>query len=255
MVNIKKFKEFKINESVSVSISDSVTPFSLDNRPSSDRDIKVEKEFIVSAIKKFDEIFGTDYYQKFGTDFRLLVGKDIFFSKEIVESLVKESLKEEVNEKFDLLKNKDENSHTLYDHLMRVKLNEDNIDEALDFLTTILPSKINKSELYYKLFKKVGSEFSDEIIKDVLEIKSSFDLKGDGRVMKKEYQKAFLESMKRTMLRYPSKVKKNKSNFINTKEFFKYTLGEFSKKEMSENIRRDYIKKRLNDWVQYLKKM
>ena len=261
MVNIRKFGEFRINESIT--INNRVAPFSLDNRPSSDRDIKIEKDFIISAIKKFDEIFGTDYYQKFGTDFRLLVGKEVFFSKEIVESLVNESLKEEVNVKFNLLQNDDENTNTLYDNLMRVKLNsisdgdtEDDNDtdsKALDFITSLLPSKINKSELYYRLFKKVGSEFDDELIKDILEVKHSFDLKGDGRIMKKDYQRVFLESMKKTMLRYVNKVKKNKSNFINTEEFFKYTFEEFSEKEISENIRRDYLKKRLNDWVKYLK--
>jgi len=248
---IKNFKDFKLFEKISITVSDDVAPFNLNKRPQTDQDMEREKSFLLSAIKEFDRIFKTDYHQKFGIDFRLLVGRDEFFSKEAIEALIKEALKYEVYTRFDL--SSSDTFDTLYSNILKYKVSETK-DDFLDFINSILPNKIDKSKLYYKFFRKVGSEFDNEVIKDVLEFKNSFDLGGDNPRMKEKYQRVFLRGMKHSMNRYQRKVKKGKSSFISTSEFFEGVLSYLDNAEI-EDVKKDYVKKRLGDWVSYLKSL
>jgi len=239
-------------------IFEEIAPFSIDNRPKNDTDIKREKNFIIDSVKKFDDIFGTNYYEKFGSDFHVLVGKEVYFSKEIIESLSEEAIKPGVYVRFDLLKNKDENIETLYDHLMKLTLmnqegKEDN--ETLDFLCSQITSKVNKEEVYYRLFRKIGSEFNQEVIKDTLEVKTSYDLGGNNKPMDKNMQRSFLISLKNSLKHYQNKVQKGKFNIIDSKELFGKVIEYYLKSDLINNltIREDYIKKRLNDWYEYMR--
>lgn len=256
-MKLKKYIEF-IKEN-KVSVIETISPFSKERRPQTDEDISKEKDFLLKAIQMFDEIFGTDYYAKFGLDFHVLVGSEIYFSKEVIESLTMEAKKPEVYSKFNLLKNKDESVQTLFDHLMRMTLNKQEGGEsdgsALEFLCDKIPNKLNKEELYYKLFRKIGSEFDHELISEVFETKTKYDLGGDNPQMAKSVQKAFLESMKSSMLRFQNKVQKGKFNLIDCKSFFEITLENYLESDHVNQItiREDYISKRLKDWYNYLK--
>lgn len=256
-MKLKKYNEF-IKESKVTSL-EQLTPFSRDRKPQTDEDISHEKDFLLKAIQKFDEIFGTDYYAKFGTDFHVLTGNEIYFSKEVVEALSNEAKKPKVYMRFDLLKNKDESVQTLFDHLMRMTLNDheggEDDESTLNFLCDKIPGKLNKEELYYKLFRKIGSEFDPEIIKEILDTKTHYDLGGDNPNMAKSVQKAFLESMRKAMLRYQNKIQKGKFNLVDCKAFFKIVVQYYLKSDHVNKItiREDYISKRLKDWYEYLR--
>ncbi|CAG7581416.1 MAG: hypothetical protein SLAVMIC_00831 [uncultured marine phage] len=260
-MKLKKYIEF-VNENksnVSIKFLEEITPFSKERRPQTDDDISHEKDFVIKAVQKFDEIFGTDYYQKFGSDFHVLVGSDIYFSKEIVEALSDEAVKPNVYMKFDLLKNKDESVESLFDHLMRMTLtsHEGHEDDGslVDFLCNKIPNRLPKEELYYKLFRKIGSEFDAEIIKEVMETKTHYDLGGDNKQMPKSIQKAFLSSLTQGMKRYHNKVQKGKFNLIDCKEYFKIVAENYLNSDQVNKltIREDYINKRLKDWYEYLR--
>lgn len=256
-MKLKKYYEF-IKEGKVVDL-EQITPFSRERRPQTDSDISHEKDFLLKSIQKFDEIFGTDYYAKFGTDFHVLTGSDIFFSKEVIEALSEEAKKPKVYMRFDLLKNKDESVQTLFDHLMRMTLNDneggEDDESTLNFLCEKIPSKLNKEELYYKLFRKIGNEFDPELIKEILETKTHYDLGGDGQLMAKSVQKAFLESMKKAMFRYQNRIQKGKFNLLDCKSFFKIVLEYYLESDNVNKItiREDYISKRLKDWYQFLR--
>jgi len=262
-MKLKSYTQF-VNESNIIDSKEVInftdmTPFSKARRPQSDGDITHEKEFINKAVHKFDEIFGTDYFNKFGSDFHVLTNDEIYFSKEVVEALSNEAMKPKVYMQFDLLKNKDESVQTLSDNLMRITLSDhENIEDdgsVLNFLCSKVPSKVNKEELYYRLFRKVGSEFCPEIIKEILETKTHYDLGGDNKEMSNSIQKAFLVALKDGMYRYQIKVKKGKFNIVKSEEFFKIVIENYLKSDLVNKmtIREDYINKRLEDWYGHLR--
>lgn len=237
MKYVKSFKIFEI--------------FSKDNPPENDSEIEKNKTLIRKAVQKFDKIFGTNYYQKYGSDFRTVLGDTRYFLKEIIIYLRDETLKKGPDG-FKHTKFIDNLTTTLYDNLIRDFLtNEKN---TLKFIGDKIPNKINKTELFYKFFLNFGHNFNDELIKEVLEIKQKFENKREKDEMNKTIQRTFLKSMKEVMDMFSEKVKRNQTVFISSDTFFEKTLEKFKKSDLNKHIISDnYLKKRLNDWIKWVK--
>ena len=261
MKYLKYIKSFnKINENKRDNFLDWI-PFSKGKRPASDLDIKLNKNLIRESVRKFDIMFGTDYFDKFGMDYHILTGSNIYYAKEVIESLTDEALRSSVYDKFDLVSKKDESQNFLYDYIMSMSIKssegcgEDCFDDTLYFLKRNIPLKVSRGEFLYKFFKKFGSEFNNDLIKDIFEVKNGYDLGGNGNQMEIKIQKAFLTSTKRVLDKFEKKGNKGVSKVIDTQYMFKLILEDFCENEFinDESIKEKYLKKRLNDWFKWIK--
>jgi hypothetical protein len=250
-MKIKRYLEY-ITESKKDNFLDWI-PFSRSKRPKSDEDIKLNKRLIRESVMKFDMMFGTQYFDRFGMDYQILVGSTVYYCKEVLESLTDEALKEEVYQNFDLTQEPDQ---TLYDNIMVDILTEDdNKDVLFKYITSKIPKMVYKQEILHKFFKKFGSEFNNDLIKEIFDTKSNYDLGESSNVMLSTIQREFLNSMKATMDRYQEKENKGVKKLVNSHDFFKNVIENFYESEFvsTGRVKELYLKKRLNDWFKWIK--
>ena len=231
-------------------------------KPLTDLEVSQNEELLINAVKKYDELFNTHYFEKYGTDYSMLV-KDPTIKKlyygDVVKQLCIDSFK------LDIFKNINaENITSINDYILTYIIYKKISKECEELKTKLksvlfksIPKVINNKEFLYKFFKNNGTEFTKENIHEIFEIKNKknhYELGGESAILAHDYiQKLFLSSLKKSVDRF--------NDLLDTDKLFDLLL-----KNMDEKIENDsslttsiihdrYIIFRLKEFLHYIKSL
>lgn len=142
--------------------------------PKTQDEVNYDNKLSLRAIKLYDDIFGTNFTNKYKDDFSLLV-KDPSINKvtsgDIISKLIEMSYIHKVYSKFDIKTSKDGLEELLLKQIMNsYQIKEINTKDILEYLNK-LTKKSRVKKFLYDLYLDYGNNFDVELIKEVFEIK------------------------------------------------------------------------------------
>lgn len=232
-------------------------------KPVSDKELEQNNYLLKLAVTKFDELFNTDYFKKYGLDYDLLV-KDPTIKKVYYGDVVRQLCIDAF--KFDVFRNVNVESAKSISDLVIAFIIMDYIKDEQgivklqkyfkDVMFMKIPKIVNKKELLYLFFKNNGTEFTTDKINEIFNIKNKKNtyLLGGTNVLADVYvQDIFLKSLKKAIDRF--------TDLVNTDKLYDIFIGYLKKEvvnstELSTNIIHDkYIVSKLKSFLNYLKEI
>jgi hypothetical protein len=187
-MKIKLFEEYSGNY-------DFVTFGNFDNKPlpKTDEDIKKDRELSWKAINVYDEIFGTNVKETYGEDYGLLL-KDPSIkyptSGDVIKKLIENSYTSNWYAKFNIQNNSSNIPGMILDQIMNsLQGKEVTWKNLKKYLKNELTISQRKKEFIYNLYLNFGSEFDQDITREVFDIKGKnhkFEIKEEIEVEKME---------------------------------------------------------------------
>ena len=226
-------------------------------KPITDKEMLENDELLKKSVKKFDELFKTDYYTKHGMDYSTLLNDPTInkvYYGDVVKFLIMSSFDINVYQNiFNFESNTIEDF--VYKFIIFKLVKKEVADLENEFKNKIMknvPKAVNKKMFLYKFFKHFGSQFNVEIIEEVMGIskKNMYELGGLNVKAHKNMQKLFLSTLKKELDKYKDIIKTDVviDNVLNNILNF-YNDGNT---DITNVIHDKYIVVKLKEYLDYL---
>lgn len=226
-------------------------------KPITDKEVLENEELLKKAVIKFDELFKTNYYVKYGVDYSTLLNdptiKNVYYG-DVIKQLIINSFN--INIYHNIFKFETNTIEDfIYKFIIYKLVGKDVTTLESSFKKTILskiPSTVNKKMFLYKFFKNYGNQFNTEVIEEVLGItkKNMYELGGVNIKADKKVQQIFLSTLKKELDKY--------KDIINTNDILDTVLNKMlnhfneNESELKSVIHERYIIVKLKELLEYL---
>jgi hypothetical protein len=176
--------------------------------PKTDDELRYDRQLSWKAITLYDEIFGTNVKETYGEDYDLLL-KDPSIKRptsgDVIKKLIENSYLPNWYSKFNIKTNSDNISGLLLDQFINHHQGKKvSWKPLINYLKKEMKTSQRKKQFVYNLYKPFGSQFNQEMTKEILNVKKDYEIdnKEEFKPMDERLEKTWWKCIQWSMNHY-----------------------------------------------------